>query len=60
MDPTGIYSSNRVKGTREEEERLEFRSLVNALDDLAKGHKEVLHVINILGLKIELGYFLYP
>ena len=36
MDPTGIHS-DRGKGTGEEEDRMEFRSLVNALHDLAKG-----------------------
>ena len=35
MDPTGIHS-NRGKGTGEEEDRLEFCSLVNALNDLGK------------------------
>ena len=39
MDPTGIHS-NRAKGIGEEEARLEFRSLVNALNDLAKGKKK--------------------
>ena len=36
MDPTGIHS-DRGKGTREEEDRLTFHSLVSALNDLAKG-----------------------
>ena len=36
MDPTGI-NFDKGKGTGEEEDRLEFRSLVNALNDLAKG-----------------------
>ena len=36
MEPTGIHS-NRGKGTGEEEDRLEFRSLVSALNDLDKG-----------------------
>ena len=36
MDPTSIHS-DRGKGTGEEEDRLEFRSLVSALNDLAKG-----------------------
>ena len=35
-DPTGIHS-DRGKGTREEEDRLVFHSLVSALNDLAKG-----------------------
>ena len=50
MDPTGIHSDGG-KGTREEEDRLEFHSLVNALNDLAKGQKEVLHVLYRLALK---------
>ena len=36
MEPIGI-DSDRGKGMGEEEDRLEFRSLVNALNDLAKG-----------------------
>ena len=44
MYPTGIHS-DRGKGTGEEEGRLEFCSLVSALNDLAKGQKEVLHAI---------------
>ena len=36
MDPTGTHS-DRGKGTREEEDRLEFRNLVIALSDLTKG-----------------------
>ena len=54
MDPTGIHS-DRGKGTGEEEDRLAFHSLVSALNDLAKGHKEVLHAINMLALKPEQG-----
>ena len=50
MDPTGIHS-NRGKGTREEEDMLEFRNFVSSLNDLAKGQKEVLHAINRLALK---------
>ena len=50
IDPIGIHS-DRGKGTREEEYRLEFHSLVSALNDLAKGQKEVLHAINRLALK---------
>ena len=54
MYPIRIHS-NRGKGTREDEDRLAFHSLVSALNDLAKGHKEVLHVINRLALKLEQG-----
>ena len=36
MDPIGILS-DRGKGIGEEEDRLKFRSLVSALNDLAKG-----------------------
>ena len=39
---------------------MEFRSLVNALNDLAKGKKEVLHGINKLTLKPELGHSSVP
>ena len=59
MDPIGIYS-DRGKGTGEEEDRLEFRSLVNALNDLAKGQKKVLHAINRLALKPEPGHSCIP
>ena len=52
MDPTGIHS-DRGKGTGEEEDMLEFHNLVSALNDLAKGQKEVLHAINRLALKPE-------
>ena len=38
MEQTGIHS-DRGKGTGEEEDRMEFRSLVFALQDLAKGKK---------------------
>ena len=38
MEQTGIHS-DRGKGTREEEDRMEFHSLVSALQDLAKGKK---------------------
>ena len=55
MDPTGIHS-DREKGTGEEEDRMEFHSLVNALHDLAKGKKEVLHAIKRLALKPEPGH----
>ena len=47
MDPTGIHF-DRGKGTGEEEDMMEFRSLVNALHDPAKERKEVLHAINRL------------
>ena len=59
MDPTGIHS-DRGKGTGEEEARLEFRSWVSALNDLAKGEKEVLHAINRLALKPEPGHSSIP
>ena len=36
MEQTGIHS-DRGKGTGEEEDRMEFRNLVFALQDLAKG-----------------------
>ena len=39
---------------------MEFRSLVNALHDLAKGKKEVLHAINRLALKLEPGHSSIP
>ena len=35
---------------------MEFHSLVNALNDLAKGQKEVLHAINRLALKPKPGH----
>ena len=38
MDPTSIHSE-RGKGTGEDEDRMEFRSLLNALHDLAKRAK---------------------
>ena len=47
MDPIGIHSDSG-KGTGEEEDKMDFCSLVNALYDLAKGKKEVLHAINRL------------
>ena len=52
MDPTGIHS-DRGKRTGEDEDRMEFQSLVNALNDLAKGQKEMLHAINRLVIKPE-------
>ena len=54
MEQTGIHS-DRGKGTGEEEDRMEFRSLVSALQDLAKGKKEVLNAINRLSAKLEPG-----
>ena len=54
MDPTGIHSVSG-KGTGEDEDRIGFHNLVNALQDLAKGQKEMLHAINILFSKPELG-----
>ena len=34
---------------------MEFRNLVSALQDLAKGQKDVLNAINRLSMKLELG-----
>ena len=59
MNPTGIHF-DRGKGTGEDEDRMEFRSLVNSLHDLAKGQKEVLHTINRLATKPELGHSSVP
>ena len=59
MDPTGVHS-DRGKGAGEEEEMLEFRNLVTALNDLAKGQKEVSHAINRLVLKPEPGHSSIP
>ena len=59
MDPTGIHS-DRGKGTGEEEDRMEFHSLVNALQDLSKGKKEVLHAINRLATKPKPGHSSVP
>ena len=50
MDPTGIHS-NRGIGTGEDEDRMEFHNLVSALQDLAKGKKDVLNAINRLSTK---------
>ena len=47
MEPTGIHS-DRGKGMGEDEDRMEFHSLVSALQDLAKGQKDVLNAINRL------------
>ena len=44
MEQTGIHS-DKGKGTEEEEDRMEFRNLVFALQDLAKGKKDVLNAI---------------
>ena len=54
MEQTGIHS-DRGKGTGEEEDRMEFRNLVFALQDLAKGQKDVLNAINRLSTKPEIG-----
>ena len=59
MDPTGIHY-DRGKGTREEEDRLEFHGLVSALNDLAKGKNKVLHAINRLALNSEPGHSSIP
>ena len=52
MDPTCIHS-DKGKGIREDEDRMEFRNLVSALQDLAKGKKDVLNAINKLSAKPE-------
>ena len=54
MEQTGIHS-DRGKGTREDEDMMEFRNLVSALQDLAKGQKDVLNAINRLSAKPEKG-----
>ena len=54
MDPTGIHS-DRGKGIGEDEDGMEFHNLVSALQDLAKGQKNVLNAINRLSMKPELG-----
>ena len=54
MDPTGIHS-DKGKGTGEDEDRMEFHNLVSALQDLAKGKKDVLNAINRLSTKPEPG-----
>ena len=54
MEQTGIHL-DRGKGAGEEEDRMEFRSLVSALQDLAKGQKDVLNAINRLSAKPETG-----
>ena len=55
MEQTGIHS-DRGKGTGEEEDRIEFRNLVYALQDLPKGQKYVLNAINRLLAKPETGF----
>ena len=54
MEQTDIHSDRR-KGMGEEEDRMEFRSLVSALQDLAKRQKDVLNAINRLSTKPETG-----
>ena len=54
MDPIGIHF-DRGKGMGEDEDRMEFHNLVSALQDLAKGQKDVLNAINRLSAKPELG-----
>ena len=54
MEQIGIHS-DRGKGTGEEGDRMEFRNLVFALQDLAKGQKDVLNAINRLSAKPEPG-----
>ena len=50
IDTTGSPTV-RGKGTREEDKKIEFNSLINSLNDLAKGQKEMLHAINRLANK---------
>ena len=50
MDPRGIHS-DRGKGMGEDEDRMEFRNLVNALQDLAKGQTDVLNEIHRLSTR---------
>ena len=54
MEQTGIHS-DKGKGIAEEEDRMEFRNLVSALQDLSKGQKDVLNAINRLSAKPEIG-----
>ena len=54
MEQIGRHS-DKGKGTGEEEDRMEFRNLVSALQDLAKGQKDVLNAINRLSAKPEIG-----
>ena len=50
MDTTRIHSW-RGKRAGEDEDRIAFHSLVSALNELAKGQKEMLHAINKLVIK---------
>ena len=43
---------DREKDTMEEENRMDFHSLISAMNDLAKGQKEVLSAINRLADKL--------
>ena len=52
MDLTGIHS-DRGKGIGEDEDMIAFRSPASALNDLAKGQKEMLHAINRVVIKLE-------
>ena len=54
MEQTGIHA-DRGKGTGDDEDRMDFRNLVSALQDLAKGQKEVLNAISRLPAKPEPG-----
>ena len=45
----------RRKGKGEDEDKMEFRNLVSALQDLVKGQKDLLNAINRLSAKPELG-----
>ena len=54
MEQTGIHF-DKGKGTGEEEDRMEFRNLVSALQDLAKGQKDVLNAINRFYVKPKIG-----
>ena len=54
MESIGIHS-DRGKGTEEDEDKMEFHSLVSALKDLDKGKKDVLNAINRLSEKPKPG-----
>ena len=54
MDQTRIHF-DRGKGIGEDADGMTFQILVSALNDLAKGQKEVLHAINRLVLKPKQG-----
>ena len=54
MEQIGIHS-DKGKGTGEGEDRMEFRNLVSALQDLTKGKKYVLNAINRLSMKPKIG-----